>query len=77
MFKQANPLRQAFASSVGKAVTTADHSSGHEKQHRQVSRTLNVTMHNVHCSGHAPETIQSMIIDLPQLDQCLNDNSDS
>ncbi len=62
MFKQANPLRQAFASSAGKAVTTVDGGSGHEKQHRQVSRTLNLTVHraqrNVHCSGHAPEILQ-------------------
>lgn len=35
MFKQVNPLRQAFASRVGKAVTTVDGGSGHEKQHRQ------------------------------------------
>lgn len=62
MFKQANPLRQAFASSVSKAVTTVDGGSGHGKQHRQVSRTFNLTFHrsqrNVRCSGHAPEVIQ-------------------
>jgi len=50
MFKQANPLRQAFASSVGKAVATADGGSGREKQHRQVSRTLNLTVHNAMCT---------------------------
>ncbi len=44
MFKQANPLRQAFASSVGKAVTTVDGGSGRDKQHMQVSRPLNLTM---------------------------------
>ncbi|DBA69531.1 TPA: hypothetical protein ACH3X2_012731 [Trebouxia sp. C0005] len=37
MFKQANPLRQAFASSAGKAVPTVDGGSGHKTQHGQVS----------------------------------------
>lgn len=50
MFKQANPLRQAFASSVGKAVATADGGSGHGEQLRQVSRTLNLTVHNAMCT---------------------------
>lgn len=46
MFKQANPLRQAFASSAGKAVPTVDGGSGHKTQHGQVSRTLNLTVNN-------------------------------
>ncbi|DBB01055.1 TPA: hypothetical protein ACH3X1_000955 [Trebouxia sp. C0004] len=37
MFKQANPLRQAFASSMSTAVTTVDGSCGRETQHSQGS----------------------------------------
>jgi len=49
MFKQANPLRQAFASSMGKAVATVDGGCGRDKQHRQVSRTLNLTVQHAMC----------------------------